>query len=295
MALSDVSIRLDAGSIHALLGENGAGKSTLIKIITGVHTADSGALLIGDAPVDLHGAHHAAIVSASRVVHQERNLIPRFSVGENILLERLGPSALSPVDYRAVHAEAKRWLDMLGLDLDPRHARRAACRSRRCRWSRSPRRCRSRSQACCCSTSPPPRSPRTRPRRSSPLLRQLRDERRRHRLRQPQARGGARDLRRGHGAARRPQCLRRAGRWPASAAQDLVRLMIGRSERIPDLGGKRAHRRRRARAGAARHRDRARPPRRRPQPARAARSSGSTAWSAPAAASSPARSSAAPA
>ncbi len=54
------------------------------------------------------------------MVHQERNLIPRFSVGENILLDRVARGAARPIDYRALHAEAARWLGMLGLDLDPR-------------------------------------------------------------------------------------------------------------------------------------------------------------------------------
>jgi ribose transport system ATP-binding protein len=52
-------------------------------------------------------------------VHQERNLVQRFSVGENIMLERL-PSRLGLVDYGRVHEEARRWLGRLGLDLDPR-------------------------------------------------------------------------------------------------------------------------------------------------------------------------------
>src|SRR4051794_146691 len=51
-ALTDVHFTLDAGSIHALVGENGAGKSTLVKIIGGVHTPDSGELLIDGEPVD---------------------------------------------------------------------------------------------------------------------------------------------------------------------------------------------------------------------------------------------------
>lgn len=117
-ALSDVSIRLKTGSIHALLGENGAGKSTLIKVITGVHQADSGQLLVAGQPVQLRDIH-AANASGIAVVHQERHLIPRFSIGENIMLDRLGKGALSTVNYTEVNAEAAKWLAALELDLDP--------------------------------------------------------------------------------------------------------------------------------------------------------------------------------
>jgi len=118
-ALDNVSIVLTSGSIHALLGENGAGKSTLIKIITGVHRPDEGELVLDGKPVSFSGPRDA-IAAGIGVVHQERNLIPRFSAGENIMLERLGGAGLAGIDYEAVHREAKRWLDTLGLDLDPR-------------------------------------------------------------------------------------------------------------------------------------------------------------------------------
>jgi ribose transport system ATP-binding protein len=118
-ALQDVDFTLKPGSIHALLGENGAGKSTLIKIITGVHRPDSGELMLGGKPVQF-GSTREALAAGIGVVHQERNLIPRFSVGENILLEKLSEHRFRPIDYAAVHAEARRWLDMLELDLDPR-------------------------------------------------------------------------------------------------------------------------------------------------------------------------------
>ena len=119
LALQDVALTMRGGSIHALLGENGAGKSTLIKIITGVHRPDEGELRLDGVPVRFEGPRDA-IAAGVGVVHQERNLIPRFSVGENILLERLGGSLLRPIDYDAVHAEARRWLDVLELDIDPR-------------------------------------------------------------------------------------------------------------------------------------------------------------------------------
>ena len=118
-ALADVSIRVARGSIHALLGENGAGKSTLIKIITGVYRPNSGTLTLEGKPLHFNGPRDA-IAAGVGVVHQERNLIPRFSVGENIMLERLEGSFFRPIAFNDVHAQAKRWLDLLGLDLDPR-------------------------------------------------------------------------------------------------------------------------------------------------------------------------------
>nr|HMQ57335.1 sugar ABC transporter ATP-binding protein [Rhizobiaceae bacterium] len=94
-------------------------KSTLIKIVTGIHRPDG-----GEVRVNGHTAHFAntrqAAAAGVGVVHQERNLVTRFSVGENIMLERLGASDLSRIDYSALHAEARKWLDLLELDVDPR-------------------------------------------------------------------------------------------------------------------------------------------------------------------------------
>ncbi len=118
-ALRGVSLRLEPGSIHALLGENGAGKSTLIKVVTGVHSPDAGKFSVDGRAVRF-ASPNAAIAAGIGVVHQERNLIPRFSVGENLLLDRIATGALKPVDYRAMHAEAARWLRLLDLDIDPR-------------------------------------------------------------------------------------------------------------------------------------------------------------------------------
>ena len=118
-ALQDVSVRVAAGSIHALLGENGAGKSTLIKVITGVHPPDSGTMRIDGREVRF--AHPTdAIAAGIGVVHQERNLIPRFSVGENLLLERIALGTVRPIAFSDLHAEATRWLRMVGLAIDPR-------------------------------------------------------------------------------------------------------------------------------------------------------------------------------
>ena len=117
-ALDGVSLDLKAGEIHALMGENGAGKSTLIKIVTGLLRPDSGRVLLNGRPVAF-GSPRDALRAGVSAVHQERNLIPRFSVGENILLERL-PIRNGLVDYSAVEREARRYLELLDPGIDPR-------------------------------------------------------------------------------------------------------------------------------------------------------------------------------
>ncbi|RFC61993.1 sugar ABC transporter ATP-binding protein [Fulvimarina endophytica] len=117
-ALGGVGLSLMPGSIHALLGENGAGKSTLIKVVTGVHRPTSGELRLDGRSVDF-GNPRDAIAAGIGVVHQERNLIPRFSVAENIHFESFGANRFKPIDYRRLNESAAEWLRMLDLDIDP--------------------------------------------------------------------------------------------------------------------------------------------------------------------------------
>ncbi|GAA2512344.1 sugar ABC transporter ATP-binding protein [Winogradskya humida] len=116
-ALDGVSLSLRPGSVHALLGENGAGKSTLVKLLTGVYRPDGGRITL-----DGEERHFAGPLDAQRagigVVHQERNLIPAFSVAENIVLHHL-PSRGGRLDKRRMRAEAVRCLELLEVDLDP--------------------------------------------------------------------------------------------------------------------------------------------------------------------------------
>jgi ribose transport system ATP-binding protein len=116
-ALDGASLRVEPGSVHALLGENGAGKSTLIKILTGVYTPDGGSLEVSGHPVALDSPQAAARAGVG-VVHQERNLVPEFSVAENIMLQRL-PVKGGLLDRGSVRREAQRYLDLLELDVDP--------------------------------------------------------------------------------------------------------------------------------------------------------------------------------
>ncbi|MEV6107901.1 sugar ABC transporter ATP-binding protein [Streptomyces sp. NPDC051940] len=116
-ALDGVGLTLTAGTVHALLGENGAGKSTLIKVITGVHAPDGGRLTWRGEEIQLRSPLEATRAGIG-VVHQERNLIPGFSVAENITLQD-PPSRRGLVDREAMTAPAERCLAELGLDLDP--------------------------------------------------------------------------------------------------------------------------------------------------------------------------------
>ncbi len=118
-ALNNASFALKKGSIHALLGENGAGKSTLIKIITGVYRQDSGSLIINNSEIKLNSPSDASRAGIS-VVHQERNLIRRFSVGENLMLNNLPKNRFGLIDYEKVYLKSQKWLDMMNLDIDPK-------------------------------------------------------------------------------------------------------------------------------------------------------------------------------
>ncbi len=84
-ANKDVSLQINPGEIHALLGENGAGKSTLMNILTGLYKPDQGSILIGGKPVTFHTPKEA-IVAGIGMIHQHFRLIPNLTVAENIML-----------------------------------------------------------------------------------------------------------------------------------------------------------------------------------------------------------------
>jgi ribose transport system ATP-binding protein len=118
IALRGANLTLEGGSIHALVGENGAGKSTLIKAITGVHHADRGELLVAGRERRFAGPSDA-IAAGISAVYQERNLVPEFSVAENLFLHR-PPRSRGFLRYRQMYRDAQQWLDRVGLRIDPR-------------------------------------------------------------------------------------------------------------------------------------------------------------------------------
>lgn len=86
-ALDRVSFTLERGEIHALVGANGAGKSTLIKVLGGVYKEYGGEVLVEGKPHKIVSPRRAMALGIA-VIHQEFNLVPALSVGENIMLGR---------------------------------------------------------------------------------------------------------------------------------------------------------------------------------------------------------------
>ena len=117
-AVEDVSIDLFAGEAHALVGENGAGKSTLVKIFAGVHTPDSGRLLVNGVEVALSGPA-AAIAAGIAVIYQEPTLFPDLTVVENIFIGRQPLLAGRRIDRGAMSTQARAIFKRLGVPLDP--------------------------------------------------------------------------------------------------------------------------------------------------------------------------------
>ncbi len=116
-ALDGVDLALRAGEIHALVGANGAGKSSLVKMLTGVHGPDGGEMRLRGEIVRFSSPQES-LAAGIAVVHQERNLIPRYSVAENMFLDRL-PTRYGVVQHAKMREDARRWLDMLEVSFDP--------------------------------------------------------------------------------------------------------------------------------------------------------------------------------
>ena len=113
-ALADIDFTVDAGEVHALLGENGAGKSTLMRVLAGEIAPDRGEIRIGGAPVAAYDPRVAASLGIA-VIHQETALAPDLSVAENIFLGEL-PGAIS---WRTLNRRARELLGRLGFAIEP--------------------------------------------------------------------------------------------------------------------------------------------------------------------------------
>ncbi len=115
-ALEKVDLRLNAGEVHALLGENGAGKSTLIKVLTGAVRRDEGEVRLDGRPVEVNTTAEARTLGIS-TVYQEVNLVPTLTVTENLTLERQA-RRFGLISWRSARAVARQRLKRLNLDID---------------------------------------------------------------------------------------------------------------------------------------------------------------------------------
>jgi simple sugar transport system ATP-binding protein len=80
-----ISLTVEPGEIHALLGENGAGKSTLMNVLYGLLQPDEGEILVDDKPIRIKGPSDA-IAAGIGMVHQHFMLVPVFTVTDNVML-----------------------------------------------------------------------------------------------------------------------------------------------------------------------------------------------------------------
>lgn len=119
-ALRGLDLEIDAGEVHAVLGENGSGKSTLIKILSGYHRPDPGGHVTIDGRALSFGSSSDSHACGARFVHQDLGLIDVLSVADNLCLGTGFPTRLGAVSSRDLAARAVTQLAGVGLDLDPR-------------------------------------------------------------------------------------------------------------------------------------------------------------------------------
>jgi ribose transport system ATP-binding protein len=117
-ALKDVRFDLNAGEVHALMGENGAGKSTLMKVLTGIYTRDEGEIIYFDEPLNLKNTREAQDKGIC-IIHQELNMMNHLTVAQNMFIGREKSNGLF-LDDRAINEAATAILNQLGIDIDPK-------------------------------------------------------------------------------------------------------------------------------------------------------------------------------
>ena len=112
--------RVEAGEVHALMGENGAGKSTLIKIMTGAMQRDAGEIRLDGEPIHIGSPGDARALGIG-AVYQEVNLVPTMSVTKNLTLGRQ-PRRFGLVDWRQAQRARARAAETPRIARDRRRA-----------------------------------------------------------------------------------------------------------------------------------------------------------------------------
>lgn len=117
-ALDDVTLQIEPGTVHALMGENGAGKSTLMKCLFGIYTPDSGTVIHRGREVKFQNSLDA-LQSGISMIHQELQPELHLTVMENLWMGRL-PKKGIVVDYKKMYDDTVEVLKKLKLDFDPK-------------------------------------------------------------------------------------------------------------------------------------------------------------------------------
>ena len=110
VALDEVSIKVEAGTFHALLGENGAGKSTLVKCIMGFYSPDKGAVLLDHQEVPIRNPRDARALGIG-MVYQHFTLVPSLTGAENLVISRADAPAV--IDWKKEMAGLEAFLDRM--------------------------------------------------------------------------------------------------------------------------------------------------------------------------------------
>jgi simple sugar transport system ATP-binding protein len=113
-----ISLTVEPGEVHCLLGENGAGKSTLMNVLYGLHQADEGEILLDDEVQHFAGPGDA-MKAGIGMVHQHFMLIPVFTVAENVMLGHEQTKGLGRLDLAAARAKVREISQRFGFDVDP--------------------------------------------------------------------------------------------------------------------------------------------------------------------------------
>jgi ribose transport system ATP-binding protein len=118
-ALDQAFLTVEAGEVHALVGVNGAGKSTMMKILAGVHSADSGEIQFRGEAVRFSDPRQAESAGIA-IVYQELSVLDDLSVADNILIRHLpGRGWIGKIDRSSGNRRAEEALGRLGLSIDP--------------------------------------------------------------------------------------------------------------------------------------------------------------------------------
>jgi len=118
-ALDEVDIVVERGEIHFIVGENGAGKSTLMKVLSGIYPYGSydGDIIFDGKIKHFHGIKDS-VSNGIVIINQELELFPNLSVYENVFVGHEIHNNMSVMDWDKTKREAKKFLDMVGLEVD---------------------------------------------------------------------------------------------------------------------------------------------------------------------------------